>query len=190
MNPAHGTSPGLRGVAVLGATGSIGVNTLDVISRHPDRFRALVLVANTQVERLFEQCKRFKPRTAIMAHAESAQRLSQMVKDAGLQTEVAAGIESIAPAVAAEDIDIVMAAIVGAVGLEPTLAAVKAGKQVLIANKEPLVVCGDVFIAEAKRSGAVLLPIDSEHNAIFQCLPSDYRTGEPVAGVRRIILTC
>ncbi len=190
MKPAHGETHGLRGVAVFGATGSIGVNTLDVISRHPDRFRALVLVANTQVERLFEQCKRFRPRTAIMADAESAQRLSQMVKDAGLQTEVIAGIESIALAAAADDIDIVMAAIVGAVGLEPTLAAVKAGKQVLIANKEPLVMCGDIFIAEAKRSGAILLPIDSEHNAIFQCLPSDYRTGEPVASVRRILLTC
>lgn len=191
MNPVHGeSSKGPRGVAVLGATGSIGVNTLDVISRHPDRFKPIVLAANTQVERLFEQCQRFQPRTAIMADAESAERLHQMVKDAGLQTEVVAGIESMGSVVAAADIDIVMAAIVGAVGLKPTLAAVKAGKQVLIANKEPLVMCGDVFIAEAKQSGAVLLPIDSEHNAIFQCLPSDYRTGEPVTGVRRILLTC
>jgi len=190
VNPVHGDSKGPRGIAVLGATGSIGVNTLDVISRHPDRFKSLVLTANTQVERLFEQCQRFQPRTAIMADAESAERLNRLVKDAGLRTEVVAGIEAIGPAVAAEDIDIVMAAIVGAVGLKPTLAAVKAGKQVLIANKEPLVMCGDVFIAEARRSGAVLLPIDSEHNAIFQCLPSDYQTGEPPAGVRRILLTC
>lgn len=190
MNPVHGNAKQPRGIAVLGATGSIGVNTLDVISRHPGRFKLLVLTANTQVERLFEQCQQFQPRTAIMADAESAQRLQQMVKDAGLQTDVVAGVESMGPAVAAADIDIVMAAIVGAVGLKPTLSAVKAGKQVLIANKEPLVMCGDVFIAEAKRSGAVLLPIDSEHNAIFQCLPSGYKTGEPVTGVRRILLTC
>lgn len=190
MNSVHGDANEPRGVAVLGATGSIGVNTLDVISRHPGRFKPLVLTANTQVERLFEQCQRFQPRTAIMADAESAERLRQMVKDADLQTDVVAGVESMGPAVAVADIDIVMAAIVGAVGLEPTLAAVKAGKQVLIANKEPLVMCGDVFIAEAKQSGAVLLPIDSEHNAIFQCLPSDYQTGKPVSGVRRILLTC
>lgn len=190
MNPAHSDVHKPRGVAVLGATGSIGINTLDVISRHPDRFTVVVLTANTQVDRLFEQCKRLQPRAAIMADAQSAERLRQKVNEAGLEIEVAAGIGSISSAVEADDIEIVMAAIVGAVGLKPTLAAVQAGKQVLIANKEPLVMCGGVFIAEAKRSGAVLLPIDSEHNAIFQCLPSGYRAGELAAGVRRILLTC
>ncbi|MEE8387945.1 MAG: 1-deoxy-D-xylulose-5-phosphate reductoisomerase [Acidiferrobacterales bacterium] len=190
MNPVHSDVNRLRGVAILGATGSIGVNTLNVISRHPDRFTVVVLTANTQVDRLFEQCKRFQPRVAIMADAQSAERLQQKVNKAGLEIKVAAGIGSIGSAVEADDIEIVMAAIVGAVGLKPTLAAVQAGKQVLIANKEPLVMCGGVFIAEAKRSGAVLLPIDSEHNAIFQCLPSGYRAGELVVGVRRILLTC
>lgn len=190
MNPAHNNVNKLRGVAVLGATGSIGVNTLDVISRHPDRFRVVVLTANSQVDRLFEQCKRFQPRTAIMANAQSAEILQQKVNEAGLQIEVAAGIDSIGSAVESDDVEIVMAAIVGAVGLKPTLAAVQAGKQVLVANKEPLVMCGGVFIAEAKKSGAVLLPIDSEHNAIFQCLPSGYRAGELAPGVRRILLTC
>lgn len=190
MNIVRNNPDQPRGVAILGATGSIGVNTLDVISRHPDRFNVVVLTANTQVDRLFEQCKRFSPRTAIMADASSAESLQQKIVEAGLEIDVATGIDSIGTAVASVDVDIVMAAIVGAVGLKPTLAAVRAGKQVLIANKEPLVMCGDVFIAEAKRSGATLLPIDSEHNAIFQCLPSDYQTGQPVAGVRRILLTC
>lgn len=190
VNHTNSDENSLRGIAVLGATGSIGVNTLDVISRHPDLFKVVVLTANTQVDRLFEQCKRFKPRAAIMADLQSAERLQQKVNDAGLEIDVAAGIDSIGPAIDSNDIEIVMAAIVGAVGLKPTLAAVQAGKQVLIANKEPLVMCGDVFITEAKRSGAVLLPIDSEHNAVFQCMPSGYRTGEPAAGVRRILLTC
>lgn len=178
-----------RGVAILGATGSIGVNTLDVISRHPDRFKAVMLTANTQVDRLFEQCKQFQPKIAIMADPQSAERLQQKVNDAGLEIEVA-GIDSIGLAIESSDIGIVMAAIVGAAGLKPTLAAVQAGKQVLIANKEPLVMCGDIFISEAKRSGAMLLPIDSEHNAVLQCMPSTYKMGEAAVGVRRILLTC
>jgi len=179
-----------QGVAVLGATGSIGVSTLDVISRHPDRFRVIALTANTQVDRLFEQCKKFQPQIAAMSDSRNAESLRQKVQEAGLAIEVTAGVDSINSAVEREDVDIVMAAIVGAAGLRPTLAAVRAGKKVLIANKEPLVMCGDIFIAEAKRSGAVLLPIDSEHNAIFQCLPSNYKAGQPAAGVRRIMLTC
>lgn len=190
MSETRGDDSKPRGIAILGATGSIGVNTLDVISRHPDRFKAVILTANTQVDRLFEQCKKYQPRVAIMADLKSAERLRQKVREAGLEIEVATGIDSIGPAVESNDIEIVMAAIVGAVGLKPTLAAVRAGKRVLIANKEPLVMCGDVFIAEAKRSGAELLPIDSEHNAVFQCMPSDYQTGEPAVGVRRILLTC
>jgi 1-deoxy-D-xylulose-5-phosphate reductoisomerase len=190
VSQTHSDESKARGVAILGATGSIGINTLNVVSRHPDRFKTVVLTANTQVDRLFEQCRKYQPRTAIMADLQSAERLRQKVNDAGLEIEVTAGIDSIGSAVRSNDVEIVMAAIVGAVGLKPTLAAVQAGKQVLIANKEPLVMCGDVFIAEAKRSGAVLLPIDSEHNAVFQCMPSGYQTGEAAVGVRRILLTC
>jgi len=177
-------------VAVLGSTGSIGVNTLDVIARHPERFQVDVLTANTQVERLFEQCQQFRPALAIMADERSAAALRIKLQQSGLDIEVSAGIDALCQSVSADGVDIVMAAIVGAAGLQPTLAAVKAGKRVLIANKEPLVMCGDIFIAEAKRSGAVLLPIDSEHNAVFQCLPSDFRTGSTPAGIRRVLLTC
>lgn len=187
---AHSNSSGPRGIAILGATGSIGVNTLDVVSRHPSEFVVIVLTANTQVDKLFEQCKIFLPRIAIMADTESAKQLREKIRESSLEIEVQAGIESICAAAMHAEVDIVMAAIVGAVGLKPTLSAVKAGKQVLIANKEPLVMCGDIFIKEAKRSGAVLLPIDSEHNAIFQCMPSNYHSGEQAAGVRRLLLTC
>ncbi len=180
----------VNGIAVLGSTGSIGVNTLDVIARHSDRFEVRVLTANTQVDRLFEQIQRFKPGLAVMADQESAEKLRQKIGAAGLDVVVTAGIDALCEAVASADVDVVMAAIVGAAGLKPTLAAVKAGKRVLIANKEPLVMCGDIFIAEAKRSGAVLLPIDSEHNAVFQCLPGDFRTGDKPDGVRRVLLTC
>ena len=184
-------SPGsVQKVAVLGSTGSIGVSTLDVIARHPDRFRIEALTANTQVERLFEQCKQFRPAIAVMADESSARSLKLMLEESGLETTVSAGMDALCTTVSSDDINVVMAAIVGAAGLKPTLAAVKAGKRVLIANKEPLVMAGDIFIAEARRSGALLLPIDSEHNAVFQCLPSDFRTGSTPAGIRRVLLTC
>jgi len=177
-------------IAVLGSTGSIGVSTLDVIARHPERFRIEVLTANTQVERLFEQCRQFQPTLAVMADEASATALKQKLEEAGLNTTVVAGIDALCASVSSGDVDVVMAAIVGAAGLKPTLAAVKAGKRVLIANKEPLVMAGDIFIAEARGSGALLLPIDSEHNAVFQCLPSDFRTGNTPTGIRRVLLTC
>jgi 1-deoxy-D-xylulose-5-phosphate reductoisomerase len=179
-----------NGIAVLGSTGSIGMSTLDVIARHPDRFQVKVLSANTQVDRLFEQCRQFNPEFAVMADQESAEQLNRKIDAAGMDIVVFAGVDALCDAVSLDKVDVVMAAIVGAAGLKPTLAAVKAGKRVLIANKEPLVMCGDIFIAEAKRSGALLLPIDSEHNAVFQCLPSEYRTGTKPDGVCRVLLTC
>jgi 1-deoxy-D-xylulose-5-phosphate reductoisomerase len=177
-------------IAVLGSTGSIGVSTLDVIARHPDRFEVKVLTANTQVDRLFEQCLAFHPAVAVMADAESAGQLRSRLQASEIDIQVLSGIEAMCEVVSAEGVDTVMAAIVGAAGLQPTLAAVKAGKRVLIANKEPLVMCGGIFIEEARRSGAQLLPIDSEHNAVFQCLPSEFHTGNMPAGIRRVMLTC
>ncbi len=179
-----------RGITILGSTGSIGVNTLDVLERHPDRYRVVALAANTRVEKLLEQCRRFQPEYAVMLDAEAALRLSARVRTVGLSTRVLAGAEALEKIAALDAVQIVVAGIVGAAGLKPTLAAVRAGKRVLIANKEPLVMCGELFIEEARASGAQLLPVDSEHNAIFQCMPAGYRPGEQRAEVRRILLTC
>lgn len=190
MNVPASIPQGPRGVAILGATGSIGESTLDVLARHPDRFQPVVLTANTRVESLFKQCQRFRPHAAVMADAQSAHELQQKTRKANLDIEVSTGLQGLCRAVSDEKVDIVMAAIVGAAGLAPTLAAVQAGKRVLIANKEPLVMCGDIFLAEARRSGALLLPIDSEHNAIFQCLPTGYRAGTQIPDIRRVLLTC
>lgn len=181
---------GAQGVAILGSTGSIGLSTLDVMARHPDRFRIVALTANDQVDRLYEQIAQFSPRVAVMADAGAARILAGRVADSGLATRVESGADALAGVVALDDVDVVMAAIVGAAGLLPTLRAVQSGKRVLIANKEPLVMCGDMFVREARRAGAVLLPIDSEHNAVFQCLPDHYRAGDAPVGVRRILLTC
>ena len=179
-----------KGVTILGATGSIGVSTLDVLARHPQRYRVVALTANTQAERLFEQCQRFHPEKAVMRDVAAAARLAEMIRRAGLRTEVLAGPEALEKVARDAGSDIVMAAIVGAAGLLPVLEAVRAGKRVLLANKEPMVMSGAVLMREALQSGAEILPIDSEHNAIFQCMPSGYRTGEKPAGVRRILLTC
>ncbi len=179
-----------RGVTILGATGSIGISTLDVLARHPQRYRVVALTANTQAERLFEQCQRFQPDKAVLRDAAAAARLAEMVRRAGLRTEVLAGPEALEKVARDAASDIVMAAIVGAAGLLPVLEAVRAGKRVLLANKEPMVMSGAVLMYEARLSGAEILPIDSEHNAIFQCMPAGYRTGEKPAGVRRILLTC
>lgn len=180
----------LKGVTVLGSTGSIGVSTLDVIARHPGRFKVVALTANTQVDRLFEQCQRLHPDHAVMLDESAGIKLREMVSVVGLETEVTSGMAALQEVVANSATDIVMAAIVGAAGLLPTLAAVQAGKRVLLANKEPLVMAGNLFIREARRSGAELLPIDSEHNAIFQCMPAGYMPGRNHAAVRRILLTC
>ncbi len=181
---------GLRGVTILGSTGSIGLNTLDVLTRHPGRYRILALTANTQVDRLFEQCRQYQPQKAVLLDPRAAAELREKIQQAGLSVEVLSGAEGLNTVATHPRAHIVVAAIVGAAGLLPSLAAVRAGKRVLLANKEPLVMSGQLFIDEARASGAELLPVDSEHNAIFQCLPAGYRAGNAPAGVRRIYLTC
>jgi 1-deoxy-D-xylulose-5-phosphate reductoisomerase len=173
-------------LTVLGATGSIGVSTLDVVARHPDRYQLIALTGHRRVDILADQCKRFSPRYAVVGSAEDAVVLQSLV---GRNTEVLHGPQALEQVAALSEVDAVMAAIVGAAGLAPALAAAKAGKRILLANKEALVMAGPVFMAQVKSSGALLLPIDSEHNAIFQSLPHDYR-GAPVrCGIRRILLT-
>ena len=177
------------GVTVLGSTGSVGMSTLDVIARHRDRFKVVALTAHRDVDGLFRQCLEHQPRVAVMVDEAAAKHLATLVRDGGLKTEVRAGRAALREVAAAEDGRYVMAAIVGAAGLEATLAAVDAGKRVLLANKEALVMTGRLFMDAVRRSGAELVPIDSEHNAVFQCMPGGYRTGIWPRGVRRIVLT-
>jgi 1-deoxy-D-xylulose-5-phosphate reductoisomerase len=179
----------LQNITVLGSTGSIGVSTLDVIRRHPDRYRAFALCAHSQVDKLFEQCREFRPAYAVMRDAQLAGELQQRCRAAGVATQVRFGVESLIELAAAPEVDAVMAAIVGAAGLEPTLAAARAGKRVMLANKEVLVMAGELFMQAVKVHGATLLPVDSEHNAIFQALPADFSRGLAACGVRRILLT-
>ena len=174
-------------VTVLGSTGSIGTNTLDVMARHPDRFEVFALSAATRVDLMLQQCIQFKPRFAVMASAPHGRELAQKIKANGLAIEVLSGPDAIKLIASHELTDTVMAAIVGAAGLASCLAAARAGKRLLLANKEALVVGGDVFMRAVREGGATLLPIDSEHSAIFQSLPED-----PVSGpqrVEKIILT-
>jgi len=175
-------------VTVLGATGSIGVSTLDVIARHPDRYRVFALAANRSVAGLLAQCLIHRPRYAVMADADAAEQLSAQIP-AELGTEVLSGEDSLARVASAPEVDAVMAAIVGAAGLPSALAAAEAGKRVLLANKEALVMAGHLFMAAVRRSGAVLLPIDSEHNAIFQCLPVGEGATARLDGVSSVLLT-
>ncbi len=176
-------------IAILGATGSIGRSTLDVIARHPDRFCVAALTAHRQVNELFDLCQVHRPAIACMANPGSARQLRDKVRRAGLRTIVLEGEDGLVEAAASADIDVVMAAIVGAAGLRATLAAANAGKKLLLANKEALVMAGSVFMETVERRGATLLPIDSEHNAIFQCLPP-FTMGEfDARGIRRILLT-
>ncbi len=177
------------GVTVLGATGSIGASTLDVIARHAEIYRVVALTGNQQVERLVEQCLRFEPEFAVCADSDAAQRLAEQLKTVGSETQVLSGNEGLEQVASLPQVDQVMAAIVGAAGLFPALAAARAGKRVLLANKEALVMSGQIFIDEVRRHNAELLPIDSEHNAIFQCLPVDFADGLDGVGVRRILLT-
>ncbi len=180
---------GVRGLAILGSTGSIGVNTLKVATLHPQRFRVVALTANTQVDRLYDQCLQFQPDVVAMRDERSAETLERRLRAAGSGVRVLAGVAGLCEAALLPSAQIVMAAIVGAAGLAPTLAAVRAGRRVLLANKEPLVMLGSLLTDEAASSGAELLPIDSEHNAVFQCLPAGSDLLEP-KGVRRILLTC
>ena len=160
-----------RPIAILGSTGSIGVNTLDVIRAHPMRYQVVALTANQQVDRLLAQCREFKPRIAVLGDAQGAKQLADALLREKIATAVLYGPEALVTAVIDSDCDTVMAAIVGAAGLLPTLAAAQAGKRILLANKEALVMSGDLFMQAVRDSGAELIPIDSEHNAIFQCLP-------------------
>ena len=177
------------GVTVLGATGSIGVSTLDVLARHADRFRAVALTANQDAERLAEQCRQHRPNYAVMVDSAAARRLAELLSDMPDRPEILTGIEGLEQVAALPDVGYVMAAIVGAAGLRPTLAAAKVGKRVLLANKESLVVAGALLMQAVADSGAELLPIDSEHNAIFQCLPPNFSEGLERVGVRKILLT-
>ncbi|MDW5376323.1 1-deoxy-D-xylulose-5-phosphate reductoisomerase [Halomonas sp. HP20-15] len=182
-------APRRQRVTVLGATGSIGVSTLDVLARHPDRYRVHALTAGHRREALLEQCLQHRPALAVLAAELDAAWLRERLETAGLDTEVRAGETALAEAAEAAEVDVVMAAIVGAAGLLPTLAAVRAGKRVLLANKEALVMSGALFMDAVERHGATLLPIDSEHNAIYQCLPPGRRDGLGEAGVEQLLLT-
>ena len=177
------------GVTVLGATGSIGASTLDVIERHPERFFVAALTANSQWEAMLALVRRFKPACAALLLEDAALELEQAVLREGLPTHVVCGDAGLVHAATLEDADVVVAAIVGAAGLGPTIAAARAGKRVLLANKETLVLAGGLFMAAVRQAGATLVPVDSEHSAIFQCLPVDYDGRPESCGVRRILLT-
>lgn len=180
----------MQQVTVLGATGSIGDSTLDVIAKHPDVYSIYALTAHSNLEKLYQCCMRFKPVFAVVANETDQQQLQKQLVDAKLETVVLFGVDALCQVASDSDVDIVMAAIVGAAGLPATLDAVKAGKKVLLANKESLVMAGHLFMEEVEKNAATLLPVDSEHNAIFQCLPAGYRCGRNVSGgVEKILLT-
>lgn len=182
----------MQQITILGATGSIGMSTLDVIERHPERYSVYALSTHRKVNELAQLCRRFQPQVAVVGTAGQAKELSALIREAGLRTEVVFGEEALCAVASAEECDTVMASIVGAAGLAPTLAAAKAGKKILLANKEALVMSGHLFMDAIVDSGAMLLPVDSEHNAIFQCLPQNYAGRGPESrkqGVAKILLT-
>jgi 1-deoxy-D-xylulose-5-phosphate reductoisomerase len=182
----------MQSLTVLGATGSIGGSTLDVVARHPDRYRVFALSGRDRVDRLAELCRRFVPRYAVVDGEAAARRLRDSLVSAQCRTEVLHGDQALCEVASHDDVDTVMAAIVGAAGLEPTIAAARRGKRILLANKESLVMAGAVFVGAARTGGATVLPIDSEHNAVFQCLPPAAQVDArslPRGGVRRIVLT-
>ncbi len=179
----------MQNITILGSTGSIGTSTLDVIARHPDKYRVVALTGNRQVDLLFRQCVQFKPAMAVLLDEISASRLRTMLQEAGIKTDVLCGVSALEQVCVLPEVDAVMAAIVGAAGLRPTLAAAHAGKKILLANKETLVMSGNIFMDAVRASGSALLPIDSEHNAIFQALPRAYDGNMAGSGVRRILLT-
>jgi 1-deoxy-D-xylulose-5-phosphate reductoisomerase len=180
----------MKGLCILGATGSIGVSTLDVAARHPHLYKIIALSANSNIDALLAQCLTHRPRYAVVANENKANEFKVKLNQAGnTETEVLSGASALEQVASLPEVDSVMAAIVGAAGLLPTLAAAKAGKTVLLANKEALVMSGAIFMQAVSASGASLLPIDSEHNAIFQCMPAQYQTGVAAKAVRRILLT-
>ncbi|MEW5786866.1 MAG: 1-deoxy-D-xylulose-5-phosphate reductoisomerase [Pseudomonadota bacterium] len=180
-------TPPPRKLTILGATGTIGINTLDVVARHPERFQVVALTGQNQIDKLAEQCRRFQPRYAVVLDPGKGRELEILL--AGTSTRVLVGVAALEQVASLPEVDSVMAAIVGAAGLRPALAAARAGKRVLLANKETLVMAGRFFMEAVREHGATLLPIDSEHNAVFQSLPAGYRGNPAVHGVRRILLT-
>ncbi len=179
----------MQNITILGSTGSIGVSTLDVIARHPDRYRIFALTAQTRVAELAQQCRQFRPEVAVVGSAAAAAELERMLREMQLTTRVEYGPQALCAVAGASGCDTVMAAIVGAAGLAPSLAAARAGKKLLLANKEALVMSGRLFMDAVAENGATLLPIDSEHNAIFQCLPQAYDRTLDAHGIARIVLT-
>lgn len=176
-------------LTILGSTGSIGKSTLDVVARHPERYRIVALTAQQQDELLFDQCRRFQPRFAVLLDAAAAERLRARIAQAGLDIEVLCGADALVRVATLPEVEAVMAAIVGAAGMRPTLAAAEAGKKVLLANKETLVLAGHLFMEAVQRNHSVLLPIDSEHNAIFQSLPRGYAGDLKQSGISKLLLT-
>jgi len=180
----------MKGISILGATGSIGVSTLDVVKRHADLYRVIALTANTNIDVLYAQCLAFKPDYAVVVNAQKGAEFKEKIVGTDIASmTVLIGAEALVEVATLDSVDSVMAAIVGAAGLLSALAAAQAGKTVLLANKESLVMSGDIFMQAVKDSGAVLLPIDSEHNAIFQCMPAAYTPGHDAPSARRILLT-
>jgi 1-deoxy-D-xylulose-5-phosphate reductoisomerase len=179
----------MKSLTILGATGSIGINTLEVISQHPTLFNVIALTAHYNIDLLFQQCVRFNPNYAVVGSENLCQDLQQRLRAESLKTEVLFGREALAFVASLDEVDTVMAAIVGAAGLLPTLAAIKAKKQLLLANKEALVMAGPLFIEEAQRAKITLIPVDSEHNAIFQCLHGQAIPGSACKSLAKIILT-
>ncbi len=178
-----------QNITILGSTGSIGMNTLEVIKLHPEQFEVFALTAHNNVERMATQCIAFRPRYAVMIDSKAAEQLTQRLRNLSLNTEVLVGAAALITVASHAEVDSVMACIVGAAGLLPTLAAAKSGKRILLANKEALVMSGSLLINAVQTNNALLLPVDSEHNAIFQCLPADFKPGQAPAGLKRIILT-
>ncbi|ABG39781.1 1-deoxy-D-xylulose 5-phosphate reductoisomerase [Paraglaciecola sp. T6c] len=180
----------MQNICILGATGSIGQSTIDVVLRHPGLYQVYALTAHSQIDKLLEQAKLCQPKYLVLSDSTRYQNAKQALLASGIKTELLSGAQALADVASADEVDVVMAAIVGGAGLLPTIAAVKAGKKVLLANKESLVMSGELFINAAKEHGATILPIDSEHNAIFQCLPHDFQYGDLAAsGISSILLT-
>ncbi|MFT7675093.1 MAG: 1-deoxy-D-xylulose-5-phosphate reductoisomerase [Gammaproteobacteria bacterium] len=177
----------MKTITVLGATGSIGKSTLDIVGKHPDRYQIFALTANTSVDIMSDLCRRHNPQFAVMSNYDAAKKLKNALKDT--RVEVLSGTESLSQVSGDASVDIVVAAIVGAVGLMPTLTAVRSSKRVLLANKEALVMAGDLFMKEVSHHQAELIPVDSEHNAIFQCLPENKKGDLSAKGVKRLVLT-
>jgi len=188
-NVSSSTQGKIQQVTILGATGTIGTQTLDVISQHPERFGVFALTASTNVQGLFDLCVKYKPRYAVLLSSTAASALETQLKNAGIATTVLQGEDALSEVASHQDVDVVMAAIVGAAGLHPAMAAAKTGKRILLANKETLVMAGNLFMQAVIDGGATLLPIDSEHNAIFQVMPYQRTRVLADMGVKRILLT-